>query len=201
MMILFNRLAAQEAVRRGIPIIFRVQGKPTGEVPAFDPTDPTALERLRGLLQPATLSLTPGGHHGLGLPAYTQASSPLRRYADLVVQRQLQAGLSGRPVPHDQGELLRVLAAAETAERELRRVEAAVTERWALEVVARLPDRRGLTGLVLAETPAGLKVELDVSGARGVLPEKRGARPGEAVRVNVTRVEPRRGVLRLALAD
>ena len=39
-------------------------------------------------------------HFSLGLPAYVQATSPIRRYGDLVVQRQLQASLEGKtPMP------------------------------------------------------------------------------------------------------
>ena len=37
----------------------------------------------------------PSPHFSLGLPAYVQATSPIRRYADLVVQRQLEALLQG----------------------------------------------------------------------------------------------------------
>ena len=38
------------------------------------------------------------GHAGLGLTAYTHASSPLRRYADLVNQRVLKALIQGEPL-------------------------------------------------------------------------------------------------------
>ncbi|MEB3184474.1 MAG: RNB domain-containing ribonuclease [Cyanobacteriota bacterium] len=38
---------------------------------------------------------SPAAHFSLGLPAYVQATSPIRRYADLVVQRQLEALLAG----------------------------------------------------------------------------------------------------------
>ena len=39
------------------------------------------------------------GHWGLNLPAYLHGTSPIRRYADLLNQRQLVAHLEGRPVP------------------------------------------------------------------------------------------------------
>jgi exoribonuclease R len=44
-------------------------------------------------------------HAGLGLPAYCHASSPLRRYADLVNQRILKALLLGKPLPPVEGGL------------------------------------------------------------------------------------------------
>jgi hypothetical protein len=39
-------------------------------------------------------------HHGLGLDTYAYASSPLRRYADLVNQRAIHAILDRSPYPH-----------------------------------------------------------------------------------------------------
>lgn len=42
----------------------------------------------------------PGEHQGLGLTHYLWASSPLRRYSDLVNQRQLIAVLAGAPPPY-----------------------------------------------------------------------------------------------------
>ena len=46
------------------------------------------------------MSARPGEHQGLGLAHYLWASSPLRRYSDLVNQRQLLATLSGVKPPY-----------------------------------------------------------------------------------------------------
>jgi exoribonuclease-2 len=46
------------------------------------------------------MSTRPGEHQGLGLTHYLWASSPLRRYSDLVNQRQLLAVLAGEPPPY-----------------------------------------------------------------------------------------------------
>jgi exoribonuclease-2 len=46
------------------------------------------------------MSTRPGEHQGLGLAHYLWASSPLRRYSDLVNQRQLLAALEGRKPPY-----------------------------------------------------------------------------------------------------
>jgi exoribonuclease-2 len=43
------------------------------------------------------MSVAPGAHQGLGVTHYMWASSPLRRYVDLVNQRQLVAHLEGKP--------------------------------------------------------------------------------------------------------
>ena len=46
------------------------------------------------------MSTRPGEHQGLGLSHYLWASSPLRRYSDLVNQRQLIATVSGDRPPY-----------------------------------------------------------------------------------------------------
>lgn len=49
------------------------------------------------------MSSLPGPHEGLNVPHYLWATSPLRRYADLVNQRQLLAVISDSAVPYQRG--------------------------------------------------------------------------------------------------
>ena len=46
------------------------------------------------------MSTTPGKHVGLGVDQYTWASSPLRRYVDMINQRQLISLVRGEPAPY-----------------------------------------------------------------------------------------------------
>lgn len=46
------------------------------------------------------MSVEPAGHQGLGVSHYAWSSSPLRRYIDLVNQRQLIAWVNGTPPPY-----------------------------------------------------------------------------------------------------
>ena len=200
MMILTNGLAARFAEERGIPIIYRVQPPPADKPPDIDPGDPAAFAKLRGLLAPATLSLQPAKHCGLGLEGYTQASSPLRRYTDLVIQRQLQAGLSGETPPYTAEGLLKVLATAEATERETQRLEATVPLRWALEHVSRLEDRASLSAWVLDAVAGGYKAMLCCCGATGLLLDSAPREPGERVTVAVKSIKPRQGGLRMVPA-
>jgi exoribonuclease-2 len=52
---------------------------------------------------------SPAPHFSLGLEAYVQATSPIRRYGDLLVQRQLAALVTGQ-APLDQHGLQQLLA-------------------------------------------------------------------------------------------
>jgi exoribonuclease-2 len=63
-----------------------------------------AIKRCLGRSQVGT---GPSPHASLGLPAYVQATSPIRRYGDLVVQRQLLAQAeSGEPLSQAEMEVL-----------------------------------------------------------------------------------------------
>ena len=58
------------------------------------------------------MSTRPGEHQGLGLTHYLWSSSPLRRYSDLVNQRQLLAAIAGARPPYgdNDAELFAALA-------------------------------------------------------------------------------------------
>ncbi|MCL2208866.1 MAG: ribonuclease catalytic domain-containing protein [Treponema sp.] len=51
--------------------------------------------QLRKSMRPRVLSTKPGRHEGLGLDIYTQVTSPLRRYTDLLAHMQIRAFLRG----------------------------------------------------------------------------------------------------------
>jgi len=59
------------------------------------------------------MTTQPQPHQGLNLPQYLWASSPLRRYADLVNQRQLIAVANGDKPPYPQGDADLFAAAAD----------------------------------------------------------------------------------------
>jgi len=58
---------------------------------------------LRRSMRPRILSVKPGRHQGLGLDIYTQVTSPLRRYTDLLAHMQIRAFLrGGKPLSADE---------------------------------------------------------------------------------------------------
>lgn len=52
----------------------------------------------------ARMTTVPSPHDGLGVAQYAWSSSPLRRYVDLINQRQLLALLTGAPAPYHAGD-------------------------------------------------------------------------------------------------
>lgn len=181
-MVLANHLAARFASEQAIPIIYRVQPLAGAEVAAQHPR----------------LSLFSGFHAGIGLPCYAQLSSPIRRYADLVLQRQLLAALSGQGQPiYQSDDLLAVLANAETADSEAKELERRAKRYWALRYLEQLPPDDVLVAMVLRE---GATAELADYAVRGTL---RGAPnlPNQTrVRVRIASIDPLRGWLAMEYA-
>jgi len=98
-MILYNRLAAKFASEIGLPILYRSQEKPQERLSTDEFDYIYYVFRQRRKLRPLLVNTAPLPHSGLGVDAYTNATSPLRRYTDMVVQRQLHAALfNKRPV-------------------------------------------------------------------------------------------------------
>jgi len=60
-----------------------------------DDTSAAVWDVLLGFLGRASYTPTPGGHFGLASPAYLHFTSPIRRYADVVVHRVVRAFLAG----------------------------------------------------------------------------------------------------------
>ncbi len=112
------------------------------------------------------------GHFGLALPAYAHFTSPIRRYADLLVHRALIRGLGLGAGALAAGEAGRF---AETAERiTATERRAALAERDAIDryLAAFMADKVGahFAARISGVTRFGIFVTLSNSGASGIVP-------------------------------
>ena len=112
------------------------------------------------------------GHYGLGLVRYAHFTSPIRRYADLLVHRalidaySLGPGGAGRAEPET---LERVGAHISSTERRAQAAERDAEDRYC---TAYLADRLGAEfhGRIAGVTRFGIFVSLDETGAEGLVP-------------------------------
>lgn len=161
MMILANYIAAKYGQHHQVPLIYRTQENPLEPITmAMIEGDPLSFHKLRKFLRSSALSLEPGGHSGLGLSVYTQLTSPLRRFADLVMQRQLVAQLVNEPLPYNQQELYAVLETAERTARDSRRIENEAKKRWFLGYLKQKWQDRPLPALIIEPLKGGYRVEI-----------------------------------------
>lgn len=104
---LAGEIAARWSVARGIPIPFRVQPRAAENEKALQHFADAAYPKLRDA-EPLTseewrmfmfltggtdISSQPGPNFAMGIDSYTKATSPLRRYSDLLVHWQIEAAL------------------------------------------------------------------------------------------------------------
>jgi ribonuclease R len=112
------------------------------------------------------------GHFGLNLRRYAHFTSPIRRYADLIVHRALIAALSlgtGGLRPQDEKSLERIAGEISVAERRAMAAERDTVDRLiALWLAGRVGGH--FEGRIRGVTRAGLFVELMESGADGFVP-------------------------------
>jgi exoribonuclease-2 len=131
------------------------------------------------------MSTTPAPHDGMGVAHYAWSTSPLRRYVDLVNQRQLIAAATGAPAPYapNDAELFAIVSAFDAAYAAYAEFQSKMERYWCLrwlkqEHVQRIgavvlkDDVLRLEGLPyvmrLPGLPAltrGTRVELDLLGA------------------------------------
>ena len=92
-MIMANWLMAKYLKDRRVPAIFRSQPEPRERL--YKNNAGTLFQNWmqRRLLSRFILGTEPDWHSGLGLDAYVTATSPIRKYTDLVTQRQVRASL------------------------------------------------------------------------------------------------------------
>lgn len=163
MMILAGETAARYAHEHGIPIVYRCQPAPPPrafELVAAVPAEARPFALL-SYMSGAQYSADPAPHAGLGLAAYAHATSPIRRFADIVVHRQLKAHLAGRPLPYDKPAVERLARHIDETSKAAQMLQRASERFWALMVIAEQPKRRFWPALVLecVEVNEGLLAE------------------------------------------
>ena len=174
---------ARWALQRQLPIPFVSQE--AGELPEKRLSGLAGAWQLRRCMRPRILSVKPGVHWGLGLDEYTQVTSPLRRYTDLLCHQQIRAWLNtneGRGEasrgqgPLSEEEVLFRLGAAEAAAAAAVKTERASRAHWMAVYLsgnnaggntdiweAVILDRRGNRGTVII--PAlGIETQLNLRG-------------------------------------
>jgi exoribonuclease-2 len=202
LMILANVTAALFCRERGIPAVYRRQDAPSEPLPPREgaPSPEVWAFEVRRRLARTELGPVPGPHFSLALDCYLQVTSPIRRYQDLVMERQIEAAIRGEPLPYSTDDIVRIAGAAEAAAGESNAVERETANYWLLRY---LEGRRGTPeeAIVLMEREGRFLVELIETGVRGFVRPRSGRwKPGERVRVRVEGVNARRGDLSLAPA-
>jgi exoribonuclease II len=142
---------------RAIPIPYASQSPPDGTLKGEGMAEMYAFRRL---MKPGQSKTLEEPHAGLGLPLYTRATSPLRRYLDLVTHQQVRAHLRGGPTLSRE-QVAERIGASEAVSGAVRKAERFSNSHWKMVFLQRNPGWRG----------RGVVVDLDDKKATLLIPE------------------------------
>lgn len=131
--ILANQLMARYMSENQIPALYRMQPPPHEPIEEGDPSNLFLHFRQRRLLNRVEITTKPGLHSSLGIQPYTHATSPIRRYLDLVMQRQLGRALTGKEPIYTKKDLVALAMEVDPVVRSAMRVRQARQRYWLLK--------------------------------------------------------------------
>ena len=140
MMLLAGEGAAKFAFRNNIPFPFVSQEAPT--IPEDIPEGLAGQFRLRRCMRKRNVGVTPGMHSGLGLALYSQVTSPLRRYSDLIAHQQLRAFIDGKKLM-DKDTMLMKISEGDAGAIAAKKAERNTNMHWTLVYLLQNPDWTG----------------------------------------------------------
>ncbi len=141
-MLMTGEAVAKFALEHDIPLPFSAQDEPDTPPEERLATTTAEMFALRRTLKRSQHKNSPSPHSGLGMAAYVQATSPLRRYLDMVVHQQLRAYLRNEPIMDEQ-ELMERVGAAEAVRGTTRLAERLSNQHWTLNYLQQNPDWQG----------------------------------------------------------
>lgn len=203
MMILAGEVAGRYGREHGLPLPYRGQAQP--ELPSEEellllPAGPVRYCAIRRCMPRSEMSITPLRHASLGLDTYTQVTSPIRRYTDLLAHFQIKAHLRGDTLPFSAETMKELMLAVSTAAYEATLVERQTNRYWGLEYLRRHSDEtwQALMLRWLREHENLGLVLLEELGLELAMRFNRPIEPGDRLDVKVTYADPRQDVIQFA---
>ena len=199
LMIMANWLMAKYLKDRELPAIFRSQPKPRERL--FKNNEGTLFQNWmqRRLLSRFVLSTRAEWHSGLGLDAYVTATSPIRKYSDLVTQRQIRASL-GFENAYTTEQIDEIIKCLELPMSHVGRFQYLRHRYWLLKYLEKQIGQKE-EAIVLNRTRRNYQILLTRYMLECDLPISSGIelKPEDLIQVTIQRVSARKDVLQVAI--
>jgi exoribonuclease-2 len=203
MMVLVGDVIGRFGARENIPLPYRGQNEP--RLMSDDEWDaiPEGICQdiaMRMSMSPSSSGASPRPHSGLGLNAYVQFTSPIRRYADVVAHQQVKAYLRGESLPYDAESLERVLGEVGTNFSAATRSVRETSKYWAAVYFQSQPSDARWTATVVKFIRGDelVLVVFDTLGFETVVKFDKGAVLGEKVSLKFVDADPHAGNINFA---
>ncbi len=194
-MIMANWLMAKFLAQHNAPAIYRSQTAPRDRL--YKGTEGSLFQNCmqRRLLSRFVLSPNPEHHSGLGLDAYVTATSPIRKYFDLVTQRQIRAVL-GLDVPYTTKEIDNIIQMLEEPMSCVSKLQFNRHRYWLLKYLEKrigqkeeavvLYKKRNTYHILISE----YMIECDLPSSSGI-----DLKPEDLIQITIQHVNARKNVL------
>jgi exoribonuclease-2 len=202
LMILYNWLAARFCNDHNIPLLYRTQAEPSERLKHDTDGYFYYVFTQRRKLNPLLIDISPKQHSGLGLEVYTHATSPIRRYLDLVTQRQLGGYLTGLGPVYGTSDLEALRIPIEPVLRDLARVKRNRIRYWVLKYLSQHQNEQ-FKALMLYELRNKYRILLTDSLIIGDIRKQmhRTLQPADEIMVEVKKADPLENRLELEYQD
>jgi exoribonuclease-2 len=202
-MIEANAATAGYLAQRGIPALYRSQAECRQETEFVQSEHELfRIYRQRRLFSRAELTTEPKPHCSLAIPHYTTVTSPIRRYSDLVVQRQLKQALVSDSEFYSRQQLDELLGPLAAGQARVFTIQRKWTRYWILKYMEQ-EDIEHLSALVLDKNAryAHLLIPDFLLEANAPVPENAKFNQGELVKIRIEKSMPREDVLKIQILE
>jgi len=127
-MLMTGQAVADFAIKNNIIIPFSTQSVDDDIIVS---NNLAGMFNCRKKMRAALIQTSPERHSGLGLAHYTKATSPLRRYLDLLLHQQLRAFISNQPLMSED-EVSKKITFIQSFAREYRALESNSNRHWTI---------------------------------------------------------------------
>jgi exoribonuclease-2 len=198
-MIMANWLMARYLAENKMPAVFRSQPGPRERLYKGDGGTVFQNWMQRRFLSRFVLGSQPEKHSGLGLNAYVTATSPIRKYFDLLTQRQIRAVL-GMERPYTSDEIAQVLQLLELPMANVFRLQFGRNRYWLLKYLEQHIGRKE-EAIVLTKRRNEYQILLSSYMTECDLPISSGfvLKPEDLIQVTIQNVSARKDLLQVAI--
>ncbi len=202
-MIEANAAAAGYLAQRQIPALYRNQAECRPET-EFVQSEHELFRtyRQRRLFSRAELSTEAKPHCSLAIAHYTTITSPIRRYSDLVVQRQLKQALATGAGIYSKQQLGEMATQLSAAQARVFTIQRKWTRYWILKYLEQ-EDIENLDALVLDKNARYVHLLIPdfLLEANAPAPENAKFNQGDKVKIRIEKAIPREDVLKIQILD
>jgi exoribonuclease-2 len=195
LMIMANWIMAQFLKEHDVPAIYRSQ--PAAKNRLYQGNSESLFQNImqRRLLNRFVLSHAPETHCGLGLDAYVTATSPIRKYCDLVTQRQIRS-IFGLDSPYSAAEIDDIIHRLELPMSQVSRIQQRRLRYWILKYLEKRIGEKE-EAIVLNKRRRGYQVLIPEYMLECEIPFTTGLvlKPEDFVQVVIQRVNARKDIL------